>query len=91
MSTYRITYTTRSRQDLRKLPRDIAQEAIRAISAISDNPYQHVKKLKGCSPKQPIYSFRVRRTIRAFLSIHDDILIIHVLEVVQRKSAYRDF
>lgn len=91
MSTYRIRYTPRSRQDLRKLPRDISQEAVRAIHAISDNPYRYVKKLKGCSAKQPLYSFRVRRTVRAFLSIHDDVLIIHVLEVVQRKTAYRDF
>jgi mRNA interferase RelE/StbE len=91
MSVYRIKYTPRARQDLRKLPLEIAQKAIRAIGEITDAPYLHVKKLKASNPKHPVYSLRIRRDVRALLSIHDDILIIHVLEVEYRKHSYRDF
>jgi mRNA interferase RelE/StbE len=38
-----------------------------------------------------VYSFRVMRDVRALLSIHNDVLIIHVLEVEHRKHSYRDF
>jgi len=91
MSPYQVKYTPRARQDLRKLPRDVAQNTIRKIDEIADRPYIYIKKLKATNPAHPVYSLRVRRDVRALLSIHDDILIIHVLEVEQRKTAYRDF
>jgi mRNA interferase RelE/StbE len=91
MSLYRIKYAPRARQDLRKLPREIAQKAIRAIGEISDAPYLYIKKLKASNPKHPVYSLRVMRDVRALLSIHNDVLIIHVLEVEHRKHSYRDF
>ena len=91
MSAYKIKYTSRARQDLRKLSGEIAQNVIKAIGEISDDPYHSIKKIKAANPKHPIYSLRIRRDVRALLSIHDDVLIIHVLEVEQRKSAYRDF
>jgi mRNA-degrading endonuclease RelE of RelBE toxin-antitoxin system len=31
------------------------------------------------------------RDVRALLSIHDDVLVIHLLEVEHRKHSYRDF
>ena len=91
MSVYRIKYTNRARQDLHKLPRETAQKAIHAIDEISDAPYLYVKKMQASNPKHPVYSFRVTREVRAFLSIHNDVLIIHVLEVEHRKHSYRDF
>ncbi len=91
MSVYLVRYTRRARQDLRKLPREVAQKTIRTIDEISDAPYLYVKKLKASNPKHPVYSFRVMREVRALLSIHDDVLIIHVLEVEHRKHSYRDF
>jgi mRNA interferase RelE/StbE len=33
----------------------------------------------------------IHRDVRALLSIHDDLLVIHVLEVEHRKHSYRDF
>lgn len=91
MSVFRIQYTHRARQDLRKFPREVAQKTIRALEKISGDPYLQVKKLKGTDPKHPVYSFRVMRDVRAILSIHNDILVVHVLEIEHRKHAYRDF
>mgnify|MGYP001328635733 CR=1 FL=1 len=91
MSLYTIRYSHRADRDLSKLPPELARQAIRKIHEIQNEPYRFIKKIKGSNPKYPLYSLRVHREIRAFLSIHDDVLIIHVLEVEQRKTAYRDF
>ena len=91
MSSYRVKYTHRADRDLEKLPREIARKVITTIDGIREEPYHFIKKLKATNPSHPIYSLRVKRDIRAILSIHDDVLIIHVLEIEQRKHAYRDF
>ena len=91
MREYRIEYTPRADRDLSKLPPDIANKIVSALHGIRVDPYQYVKKMKASNPKHPVYSFRVMREVRALLSIHDDVLIIHVLEVEHRKHSYRDF
>jgi mRNA interferase RelE/StbE len=91
MSPYRVKYTHRADRDLEKLPRDIARKVVSTIHQIREDPYHFIKKMKASNPDHPVYSLRVRRDIRALLSIHDDVLIIHVLEIEHRKQAYRDF
>jgi mRNA interferase RelE/StbE len=91
MSSYRVKYTHRADRDLEKLPPVIARKVVSTIQNIKEDPYQFIKKLKATNPKHPIYTLRVRTDVRALLSIHDDVLIIHVLEVEYRKQAYRDF
>ena len=91
MSPYRIAYTPRADRDLEKLSPEIARQVIRKIHEIRIDPYRHIKKLKASNPRHPVYSVRIRRDIRAFISIHNEVMIIHVLEVEQRKTAYRDF
>lgn len=91
MSPYQIKYTPRADRDLSKLPPEFARQVICKIHAICEDPYRYIKKIKASNPRHPIYSVRIRRGVRAFLSIHDDVLIIHVLEVEYRKTAYRDF
>ncbi len=91
MSLYTIQYTSRADRDLDKLPRETAQNVVRAIHELREHPYHFIKKIKVSNPRHPVYSFRAQRDIRVLLSIHDDVLIIHVLEVEQRKHSYRDF
>jgi mRNA interferase RelE/StbE len=91
MSLYRVKYTHRADRDLEKLPREIARNVVSAIQNIKKDPYHYIKKLKASNPNHPVYSFRARRNVRALLTIHDDVLIIHVLEIDYRKQAYRDF
>jgi len=91
MREYQIEYTPRADRDLSKLPPDIANKIVNALHSIRTDPYHHVKKMKASNPKHPVYSFGVMREVRALLSIHNDVLIIHVLEVEHRKHAYRDF
>jgi mRNA interferase RelE/StbE len=91
MSLYRVRYTPRADRDLSKLKPEIAKKVVRAIHTIRESPYQYIKKMKASNPGHPIYSLRIHRDVRALLSIHDDVLVIHVLEVEHRKHSYRDF
>jgi mRNA interferase RelE/StbE len=91
MSLYQVKYTHRADRDLEKLPPAIARNVVSAIQKIKKDPYQVIKKMKASNPDHPVYSLRVRRDVRALLSIHNDLLIIHVLEIDYRKQAYRDF
>jgi mRNA interferase RelE/StbE len=89
--SYRIEYTSRARKDLHKLGRTTAQRIIRALHGLSDRPYSPIRKLKGTNPGHPVYTFRIGTEYRAILSIHDTVLVIHVLEIEDRKQVYRDF
>lgn len=91
MSLYRVKYTHRADRDLEKLPPEIARKVVTAIHDIREDPYRFIKKMKASNPSHPVFSLRIRRDVRALLSIHDDVLIIHVLEIDHRKQAYRDF
>jgi len=88
---YQLQYTERSRRDLKKLDKETAQRVIRTLSTIKNDPYHHLKKLKGARPDHPVFTYRIGLYYRAILSIHDTVLIIHVLEIESRKQSYRDF
>ena len=78
---YQIRYTPRADRDLSRLAPDTAKKVVSTIHDIRESPYNYIKKLKASNPHHPVYSLRIRRDIRALLSIHDDVLVIHVLEV----------
>lgn len=88
---YRLEYTSRARKDLHKLNRETAQRVVGALHMLRDDPYSHIKKLKCTTPGHPVYTFRIGLYYRAIISLHDSLLVIHVLEVEARSRAYRDF
>jgi len=88
---YQLEYTERARKDLKKLDKEAAQRVIRALHKIKEEPYHHSKKLKGARPEHPVYTYRIGLYYRAILSIHDNVLVILVLEIEDRKQSYRDF
>jgi mRNA interferase RelE/StbE len=88
---YRILYTSRAQKDLRRFQDTTARRKIRTIHTLGEDPYLHVRKLEGSAPDHPVYTFRIGLYHRAILSIHDEVLIVHVLGTENRKQAYRDF
>jgi len=88
---YQLQYTNRARKDLKKLDKETAQRVISTLHTIREDPYHHIKKLKSTRPDHPVYTYRIGLYFRAILSIHDTVLIIHVLEIEDRKQSYRDF
>jgi mRNA interferase RelE/StbE len=88
---YHLEYTERARKDLKKLDKETARRVIRTLHTIKEEPYHHIKKLKGARPQHPVYTYRIGLYYRAILSIHDNVLVILVLEIEDRKQSYRDF
>jgi mRNA interferase RelE/StbE len=88
---YRLEYTARARKDLHRLDQKTAWRVILSLHGLTEDPYAQIKKLKGTNPGHPVYTFRIGLQYRAILSVHDPVLIIHVLEIEGRKQAYRDF
>jgi mRNA interferase RelE/StbE len=55
--------------------------------ADEDDPRRHVKRLRG-STNPPFCSYRIGQ-YRAIMSIPDDVMVIHVIEVGTRGNVYR--
>jgi mRNA interferase RelE/StbE len=88
---YHLEYTERARKDLKKLDTETARRVILTLHTIKEDPYHHLKKLKGARPQHLVYTYRIGLYFQAILSIHDNVLVILVLEIEDRKQSYRDF
>ncbi len=89
MTDFQIIYSNKAKRNLKKIPLPIAQEIIRAIHELKNNPWSRVQKLEG-SDKSPFHSLHVGG-YRAILSIQNKKLIVYVVEVGSRKTIYRKY
>jgi mRNA-degrading endonuclease RelE of RelBE toxin-antitoxin system len=69
-------------KDLHRLDTRKAQRIIRALHTLCDDPSLTIRMLKG----DPGYTFRIGFYDRAILSVHDTVLIIHLIEVGDRNQ-----
>jgi mRNA interferase RelE/StbE len=84
-----VIYSRAARKDLKSLPEEAARKIFRAVSAIKEDPYSFVKKLKG-SAKCSLYSLSVG-AYRVIMMIEDERMIIFVIEVGHRSNIYRKY
>ena len=89
MTEFQIIYSNKAKRNLKKIPLPIAQEIIRTIHALKNNPWSRVQKLQG-SDKSLFHSLHVGG-YRAILSIQNNKLIVYVVEVGPRKTIYRNY
>ena len=87
--SYKVNYTAKARKDLKNLPVDIAQRIILSINGIRDDPYAHVKKIKG-TKRHPLYTHSACE-YRAIMDITEDRLLIMVMETGYRSKIYRKY
>ena len=87
--SYKVSYTAKARKDLKNLPPDVAQRIILSINGIREDPYTHVKKIKG-TKRHPLYTHRVGE-YRAIIDITEDHLLIMVMETGHRSKIYRKY
>lgn len=85
MALYRIEFAKRVRKDFKGLPRDDANRILNKIESLSHNPRPpESKKLTNDE------SHRIRiGNYRVIYDIKDDVLIVLVLKVGNRKHVYR--
>ncbi len=85
MNKYEVGLKKSAIKELRRLPKKDATRVSTLIEELSDNPRPSgCKKLKGYSNL-----WRVRSgNYRIIYSVEDEILIVEILEIVDRKDAY---
>jgi mRNA interferase RelE/StbE len=83
---YTILYKKTAAEELLRLPKAIAQKVKAAIDDLADNPRPpRCIKLKGSAND---YWIRINN-YRVIYTITDNILIITIIKIAHRKSAYR--
>ena len=85
MSSYKISFKKSAIKELHKLPKKEVARITTLISSLAENPRPPgCKKLKGYTNL-----WRVRSgNYRVIYSIEDQILVVEILEIVDRKDAY---
>ena len=88
---YQLRYSSAARHALKKIPRTVAWKFITEFQDLADerDPRLYVKRLQG-AVEPPFYSLRIGN-YRAIMSILDDVMVIHVIEIGHRRSVYRRF
>ena len=84
---WKIDYTKTAREQLKKLPRDIALRIIKYMderAALS--PRQYGKEMKG--EYSGCWRYRVGK-YRIICSLHDDILTVEVIRIGARGDVYK--
>ncbi len=84
--TWQVITTRRAERKIRRLPKDLIKRLRKAIDALGDNPRPPgYKKLTGTD----LYRIRVG-SWRIIYTIEDDQLIVLVVTIAPRGSAYRN-
>lgn len=85
MERYEVKFKKSAFKELQRLPHKEIKKVARLIGTLSVQPRpQSCKKLKGY-----LNLWRVRSgNYRVIYSIEDQILIVEILEIVDRKNAY---
>ena len=84
--TYRVDVEARAARQIRRLPRGIQERVTLAAYALGSDPRPHgYDKLAG---RDNEYRIRVG-DYRIVYAIHDDVLVVMVIEVGPRDQIYR--
>ena len=85
---WKVEYTKTAREQLKKLPNDIALRIMKYMDKrAAEAPRQYGKAMKG------EYTGRWRYRVgdyRVVCSLHDDVLVIEVVRVGHRKNVYKN-
>jgi mRNA interferase RelE/StbE len=89
MASYKIAFKTSAEKDLRRLPKPAITSILTAIDALAINPYPtDIKKLKGL--ERPYFRLRVGN-YRVIYEVHNQELVVHIIEIGHRKEIYRNY
>lgn len=85
MANYRIEIKKSAQKEIRSLPQQDIERVVSKIQQLANNPRMpDSKKLSSLDQ----YRIRVGQ-YRILYEIHDDVLIVMVVRVANRKEAYR--
>ena len=81
---YRVSLANQARKDLLALPTEYQERIVKALDAISLDPFSRVKRLQG----SPLFSRRVGE-YRIIYTIRRSRMVILVIRIGHRGSVYR--
>ncbi|MCP1715321.1 mRNA interferase RelE/StbE [Methanocalculus alkaliphilus] len=87
--TFEIHYSKSADRDLSRLPIDVIRKIVFAISAIKDDPFAHIQKMKGAK-NPPQYRFRVGE-YRVILLMDKSEKVLLVDGVGHRSTIYQRY
>jgi len=84
--TYRVRLAPRAKRDLRRLSQQVQDRILPEIHALGSNPRPHgVVKLTD-----RVRTYRIRiGDYRVVYEIHDEVLLVLVVEIDHRRDVYR--
>ncbi|MBN2881380.1 type II toxin-antitoxin system RelE/ParE family toxin [Candidatus Woesearchaeota archaeon] len=83
--SYEIIFSNLADKQLSKFSIDIQIRIVSTIKRCQIRPYEHIKKLVGCK------YFRLRvGDYRVIMDVIENKLIIHVIEIGNRKNIYKN-
>lgn len=82
--SYTIFLSEKAKKQLKKLPKEVQKRIISTLRRCMIRPHSHVKRLVGL----PYYKLRVGE-YRVVMSILENELQIHVIEIGHRKNIYK--
>lgn len=86
---HEVIIDKKAQRQLRKLPLAVTEKLKPAILALADNPRPDgVVKLRGRGKQEPQWRIRVG-DYRIVYEIRDDVLLVTVVEVDDRRNIYR--
>ncbi|QYZ80121.1 type II toxin-antitoxin system RelE/ParE family toxin [Methanofollis formosanus] len=88
---YRVLFSATARRSIKHIPKAYALKIGEELASLAGetDPGRHVKKLQG-GQNPPFYSLRVG-DYRVILTIVDEVMVIHVIEVGHRSKVYRNY
>ena len=87
MASYRLQIKQSAAKELEAIPRKADRQRIaRRISALADDP-----RPRGCRKLSGSERYRLRQgSFRIVYAIEDDVLVVTVIRIADRKRAYRN-
>jgi len=84
--TYRVQISRSAAKTVTSLEKPVRRKVLAAIEALAENPRPpHCKKLVG----QDTWRIRVANTYRVIYEIHDQVLMVTVVDVGHRREISR--
>ncbi|UUX91384.1 type II toxin-antitoxin system RelE family toxin [Methanoplanus endosymbiosus] len=88
---FQLRYSSSARHALKKIPREISLRFVTRLEKLAEeeDPAHSLKTLHGFDDPL-LYSLRIGQ-YRAVISVINDVMVIHVIEIGHRSSVYRKF
>lgn len=88
MPSYKVEFTRSAKKEFDRIPSDIQNKVVEALSILSQNPFSEFLKIKKLKGADELYRIRLG-DYRLVYEVRRHILVIIVIKIGHRKDIYR--